>query len=247
MLSGTDALKMIRFVAIGGDEPRRRRNDRDGKLLFAGTTATLIIAAFSYWIGLQTSREETRDTVSASPVDQTTSTAISAPARQQISSPVPSANGSDLRQPETAPDTDSESKPRAAPANEESRIASKTRDVEPSHAVAPQVPPRIRADSLQGVVRAVPRPKEMVRIGRFESRDQAEKAWTEVLQRSPDMQRLSAVPVQIKSLRNGKSYYRLQLRTSSRAHSELVCQRAHDLNQTCTIIAAEEHSAESPL
>jgi hypothetical protein len=92
-----------------------------------------------------------------------------------------------------------------------------------------------------------PPSEAMVRIGRFATPSDAEKGWATVLHEWPGMQGLRVVPVPINSLRDGKTYYRLQVGTTSRAHSEVVCQRAHELDQSCTVIGSDENSGESSL
>lgn len=245
MLSGTDAWKMVRFVAIGGDEPRQRLNGRKGKLLFAATTAILVIAASSYWIGVQSARQGTTDAAPVPSIEQPGATAVAA-RMQPTSSEMPSIKSPD-RHPRAAGSDAVQKKVRPAIGSRKSRIALATRHAGSSHPMPSRNPRDTRTDSKRTALGATPATYEMVRIGRFDSNEQAQREWTDVLRRWPDMRRLSVVPVQIKSLRDGKTYYRLQLGTSSRAHSEVVCKRAHDLDQSCSIIAAEEDSRESPL
>jgi hypothetical protein len=85
----------------------------------------------------------------------------------------------------------------------------------------------------------------LVRIGHFATASEAERGWETVLTQYPGMQRLRSLPVAIKSLRDGHLYYRLQVGTTSEAHSDVVCQRVRDMDQSCTVIGSDEGSGES--
>lgn len=105
-------------------------------------------------------------------------------------------------------------------------------------AAAPAVPPQ-----AQPVVRMPLRPwpaaqsagaaGRMVRIGTFASRYQAKRAWWRVIRTYPGLRRLKAVVVPVASMRNGRTYYRLQFGTTSHAHSVVLCQRMRIVGQSC--------------
>ncbi len=73
----------------------------------------------------------------------------------------------------------------------------------------------------------------MVRIGTFASRYQAKRAWWRVIRTYPGLRRLKAVVVPFASVRNGRTYYRLQFGTTSHAHSVVLCQRMRIVGQSC--------------
>ena len=50
------------------------------------------------------------------------------------------------------------------------------------------------------------------------------------------MKTLPAVVTDIPSLRNGRVYYRLQIGTTSQAHSEVLCQRMKAIGQSCVVV-----------
>ena len=52
----------------------------------------------------------------------------------------------------------------------------------------------------------------------------------------PGMRRLQAVTTDIPSMRNGRTYYRLQFGTTSQAHSEVLCQRMKVIGQSCVVV-----------
>jgi hypothetical protein len=87
----------------------------------------------------------------------------------------------------------------------------------------------------------------LVRIGRFETALEAQKSWDTVLRKYPGMERLKVLPVPVKSLRDGQLYYRLQVGTTSQAHSEVVCDRVRNMDQSCTVIGSEEGASDSGL
>lgn len=76
----------------------------------------------------------------------------------------------------------------------------------------------------------------MVRIGTYRTRGEAKKAWARLVKVYPGMRRLRAVTTDIPSLRNGRTYYRLQFGTSSQAHSEVLCQRMRTIGQSCIVV-----------
>lgn len=76
----------------------------------------------------------------------------------------------------------------------------------------------------------------MVRIGTFRNTMQAKRAWSRLVKLYPGMKRLKAVVTDIPSLRNGRTYYRLQFGTTSQAHSEVLCQRMRTIGQSCIVV-----------
>jgi hypothetical protein len=55
----------------------------------------------------------------------------------------------------------------------------------------------------------------------------------------PGMKRIPALVVPVQSLRNGQTYYRLQMGTTSQAHSEVLCQRMRIIGQSCVVIGLQ--------
>jgi hypothetical protein len=76
----------------------------------------------------------------------------------------------------------------------------------------------------------------VVRIGTFATRLQAKRAWSKVVRVYPGMRRLRAVVAPVPSLRNGRTYYRLQFGTTSQAHSAVLCQRMRIVGQSCVVV-----------
>jgi hypothetical protein len=78
----------------------------------------------------------------------------------------------------------------------------------------------------------------LVRIGAFVSPHQAKRGWWAITKVNPALKRLPALVVPVQSLRNGRVYYRLQMGTTSQAHSAVLCQRMRMIAQSCVVIGA---------
>ena len=76
----------------------------------------------------------------------------------------------------------------------------------------------------------------LVRIGAFSSVHQAKRGWWAIVKVNPALKRLPALVVPVQSLRNGRAYYRLQMGTTSQAHSTVLCQRMRMIAEPCVVI-----------
>jgi hypothetical protein len=265
VLGGADALKMVRFAAFAADsliaphEPRRRLIERKGELLAAATAAVVMIAGSSYWIGMRSARLEAVDRAVAA-FDRSRAMQVPQPVVTQPA-PVTTPTISPTSQPDetlVAPDSVPAQKPQqASAANEQlssagmarataaqASVTGKSSEADPNRGSSAQKETQTPRKAAE---KATALSDQMVRIGRFATQSDAKNGWATVLHKWPGMQGLAVVPVPINSLRDGKTYYRLQVGTTSRAHSEVVCQRAHDLDQSCTVIGSDEKSGESSL
>jgi hypothetical protein len=77
----------------------------------------------------------------------------------------------------------------------------------------------------------------LVQIGTFATRHQAKRGWIAIMRINPALQRLPALVVPVRSKRNNKIYYRLQMGTTSQAHSVVLCQRMRMIGQSCIVRA----------
>ena len=59
---------------------------------------------------------------------------------------------------------------------------------------------------------------------------------SQIVKNNPAMKRLPALVVPVQSYRNGQVYYRLQMGTTSQAHSTVLCQRMRMIGQSCVVI-----------
>ncbi|MEA3068180.1 MAG: hypothetical protein QOK41_1587 [Sphingomonadales bacterium] len=80
----------------------------------------------------------------------------------------------------------------------------------------------------------------LVRIGAFASAHKAKRGWWAIVRSNPALERLPALVVPVRSFRTGRVYYRLQMGTSSQAHSAVLCQRMRMIAKTCVVIGAGE-------
>jgi hypothetical protein len=76
----------------------------------------------------------------------------------------------------------------------------------------------------------------LVRIGAFSSVHQAKRGWWAIVKVNPTLKHLPALVVPVQSLRNGRVYYRLQMGTTSQAHSTVLCQRMRMIAEPCVVI-----------
>jgi hypothetical protein len=76
----------------------------------------------------------------------------------------------------------------------------------------------------------------LVRVGAFSSVHQAKRGWWAIVKVNPALKRLPALVVPVQSLRNGRVYYRLQMGTTSQAHSAVLCQRMRMIAEPCIVI-----------
>lgn len=76
----------------------------------------------------------------------------------------------------------------------------------------------------------------LVRVGTFASRAEAKRGWRALMRVNPALQRLPALVVAAPSARNGETYYRLQMGTTSQAHSTVLCQRMRMIGQSCIVV-----------
>jgi hypothetical protein len=82
----------------------------------------------------------------------------------------------------------------------------------------------------------------LVRVGTFSTAHKAKKGWWAIVRMNPALKRLPALVVPVRSLRNGQVYYRLQMGTTSQAHSEVLCQRMRMIAQSCVVIGVGDAS-----
>lgn len=77
----------------------------------------------------------------------------------------------------------------------------------------------------------------LVQVGTFSTRRQAKRGWHALMRVNPSLQRLPALVVPVQSRRDDKLYYRLQMGTTSQAHSVVLCQRLRMIGQSCIVVA----------
>lgn len=75
----------------------------------------------------------------------------------------------------------------------------------------------------------------MVRVGAYSSLEKGKDAWSRLAQLSPAIKQLPAVVTDIPSP-TGRTLYWLQIGTTSQAHSEVLCQRMRAIGQRCVVV-----------
>lgn len=226
------------------DEVRRPKRSSGWLAAFVAASVVAIIAALSFWVGMN-----------GLPQGISLPRAVSTPdARMDVPPAGPPASQRDQ-----APEVQPALEPGAVTLPLET-------EVRPSTAVAPPVRRVMRQRvtihrSRPARARAAPVRKEaepektsleftnpwesagasgkMVRVGTYSSLSDGKRAWSRLARVYPAMKTLPAVVTDIPSLRNGKTYYRLQIGTTSQAHSEVLCQRMRTIGQSCVVVDVE--------
>ena len=243
------AVGFDRLPWLADDEPRavrprcrqrRTRGRRLGKWFGWAVAALLMIAGAAYWLGNRTAGENMSASSDlerlaapvtvplppprAAPEFLPPQVAIEpAPQVEPVAAPPPVNIQS---APKSRPVTARRAKPTASPASKASKPAKAAR-ASPAKAAPPALwPVRVEAGASG----------RMVRIGAFGTRLQAKRGWSRIMRFYPGMKRLPTLVVAQPSLRNRRTYYRLQMGTTSQAHSEVLCQRMRTIAQSCVVV-----------
>jgi hypothetical protein len=210
--------------------PRRRpvqRRNRIG-MLAGAAAAALLLAGASYWAGYRSVGPRT-PAERRSPAELS----VSLPQVRTDPAPLPQETLEPLAAPVDSPLAASPPPPERQQAATPRQRAEVPR---PGSAAAKADEQRDPAYALWPVTKVEGAAGRLVRIGSFASEADARAGWTKLLDEHPGMARLDTATVGGKSLRNGQPFYRVQVGTSSHAHSEVVCQRARALGLSCSVI-----------
>ena len=215
-----------RLPWLTDDKPKRKR--RGVPLIALGLLATLLVAGASYWLGMQTApADEAAQIAPSTTIDLPEPMAGRAeviPAEPTADEAKPQA----MVAPEAQPQRAAPVAERKAPARAKPKAAGKKRaaSATPEKTVLKPWPVR-EVEGANG---------RMVRIGTFATARSAKKGWWKVVGTYPGMKKIPTLVVPVQSLRNGQTYYRLQMGTTSQAHSEVLCQRMKMIGQSCVVI-----------
>ena len=221
---------------------------RDGKLLLGwGIAAAVLVAGSSFWLGMNSATMPGWDDLSgAAPPEATLKLPQAAPAQPIVEGPaMPQVEPVAQPAPVVMPKPHEAGPPRGSAASRAGKRRviktpivpdSSLRDVvdkqaKPSKAAATSTTPKLWTSWESAGASG-----RMVRIGTYPTRLQAKRAWAKLVKLYPGMRRLRAVTTDIPSLRNGRTYYRLQFGTTSQAHSEVLCQRMRSIGQSCVVV-----------
>ena len=228
------------------DEPAPRSTRSHGASLLAPALgAMLLVGGVAFWLGLG-SVEEEAPPVSRSPKPAATVRLPTArpavPAQPEVKmAPAPEV------EPIVAPPmpvieppprvhrgpTKIVSEPRPAPRPE---VTAKEEAPKVAAQPAPQPQPKPQRFEPWPVREVDGAAGRLVRVGAFSSVHQAKRGWWAIVRVNPALKRLPALVVPVQSLRNGRVYYRLQMGTTSQAHSAVLCQRMRMIAQPCVVI-----------
>lgn len=227
------------------EERKPRRKIGTSALLLWALLAAVLVAGASYWLGMQSAADpdDFADTTRSSPPAATVKLpepAIVEPRAVEVQ-PAPMPDVQPVAEPAVRIPTVEpvRTKPQAshrASARPKARTVShkaRARAAPVRRAVVARRPAPLRAWPAAVSAGAYGR---VVRIGVFSSRRQAKKGWWAIVRHYPGMRRLRAVVAPVRSLRNGRVYYRLQFGTTSQAHSEVLCQRMRFIAQSCVVV-----------
>ena len=231
------------------DEPARKR-EPSGNFAGWAAAAILAVAGGSYWLGLKSSDEALPPPRSSlappeatvrlpAPASSAPVTPVPAPKIEPMAAPViPLPEVAPAPRPRSAPVERSAAKPQpdaAAGDDEPDETAAKSETQTPPPAAAPQ--PARPAYTGPWPVRVVEGASgRLVRVGTFRTARQAKKGWWAIVKMNPALKPLPALVVPVASLRDGGVYYRLQMGTTSQAHSYVLCQRMRMIGQSCVVI-----------
>ena len=213
--------------------PRRQRRVRGWRLrewFGWALAALLMIAGAAYWLGIRTAGTVSADS-DLERLEPPLTVPLPAPREApQLQPPQVAIEPAPQVEPIAAPPpvkVEAVPKPRAAPVRPAKPRTSKAVPAASAKPAAPVLwPVRVEAGASG----------RMVRIGTFRTRLQAKRGWSRIMRFYPGMRRLPALVVAQPSLRNRRTYYRLQMGTTSQAHSEVLCQRMRIIAQSCVVV-----------
>jgi hypothetical protein len=211
------------------DEPVPRRIWRRGSALVAPLIAiAVLIAGAAYWLG--------------SGGIENLAPPASAPSEPATTVRLPAPRPAGLAQPQVKLAAAPEVEPIVAPPMPVIDIPTPVKRAPDKTVVAP----REAAEAVSGSAPLQPWPVRviegaagrLVRIGDFSSVHRAKRGWWAIVRMNPALKRLPALVVPVRSLRTGRAYYRLQMGTTSQAHSAVLCQRMRMNGEPCVVIGA---------
>ncbi|HET7816416.1 MAG TPA: SPOR domain-containing protein [Sphingomicrobium sp.] len=206
-----------------------------------GLAVTVLVAGLSFWAGMR-GPLPTWPTTAATQPDATVKLPEAAPAEPAVERPQAMPQVDPVAQPAPVVPPRAEqvqpSRDVARPGARKPRIKTATvTDAKLKAVVRKQAAPAVpKVPALHTPWESAGASGRMVRIGTYRTRGEAKKAWSRLVKVYPGMRRLRAVTTDIPSLRNGRTYYRLQFGTSSQAHSEVLCQRMRTIGQSCVVV-----------
>jgi hypothetical protein len=195
----------------------------------------LLVGGIAFWLGSRSVEEQTRP---AAPAPKAATT-VRLPEARTLAPPQPEVTIHRVPEvePIVAPPTPVIEPPAAVTRTAPRTIAAPRETVQNSSPVVQPAKPVEAAPPQPWPVRVIEGADgRLVRIGAFNSVHQAKRGWWAIVRVNPALKRLPALVVPVRSLRNGQVYYRLQMGTTSQAHSTVLCQRMRMIAEPCVVI-----------
>jgi len=239
-MATTVAAETERLPWLTDDRPSKRRSGGRWLFVLLSGLAIALVAAVSFWFGMT----QTRPSQEIATAESGPSATVELPeaaepnARQLEIVPMPEVQPAPQPQQVTLPRAD-EVRPAFEEAPPVRRMARRTAPVAHKQvraAAAPKAEPERPKYQFSNPWESAGASGRMVRIGTYSSLSQGKLGWSRLARAFPGMKKLPAVVTDIPSLRNGRVYYRLQIGTTSQAHSEVLCQRMRAIGQSCVVV-----------
>ena len=218
------------------DDPQVKASRRRGAGAIGWILAiVLLVGAVAFWLGSRSGEEQTRP---AAPAPKAVTT-VRLPEARPLIQPQPEVAIHRVPEvePIVAPPTPVIVPPLTVTRTPPRTITTPHETVENSAPVAEPAKPVEAAPPQPWPVRVIEGADgRLVRVGAFASVHQAKRGWWAIVRVNPALKRLPALVVPVRSLRNGQVYYRLQIGTTSQAHSTVLCQRMRMIAEPCVVI-----------
>jgi hypothetical protein len=239
-MATTVAADAERLPWLTDDRPSRRGAGSRWLFLSLSGLAIALVAAVSFWFGMnQTRQAEPVRIADPAPSATVTLPAPSQPDARQLEI-VPMPQVEQAPQPQVVLPRADEVRPVVEDAPPIRRMARRPAPAPRKRARAESVPAKAATDGqklqFSNPWESAGASGRMVRVGTYSSLGQGKLAWSRLARAFPGMKKLPAVVTDIPSLRNGRVYYRLQIGTTSQAHSEVLCQRMRAIGQSCVVV-----------
>jgi hypothetical protein len=225
------------------DEPQEKPAGRNRRASIGLVAAgALVLASASYWLAHRTTVSQpatvTRTVPPATtvplPLPQTAPPQVE-PDRVPEVEPVP-VPGVSVSVPEPVTSTHRKSRRRSVVAvHRNTKPPSIERPQKAASAPAPSPAQKSRYPTLWPSRVSQGASGRLVQIGAFGSRYQAKRGWWAMVRAYPALKRL---PTVVNDTRNskGRRFYRLQIGTTSQAHSEVLCQKMQRIHYSCAVV-----------
>jgi hypothetical protein len=200
----------------------------------------LIIAGGGYWLGHRTATESQAPTVTRTVPPPRTVPLPQPDVAQPLVEPAPVPESEPIPVPTvSAPETPTKVRHKTRRRNAVAVHRNSTpASVKPSEKPAPKVAQEVKRPGYPALWPSrvsSGASGRLVQIGAFGSRYQAKRGWWAMVRAYPALKRLPTVVNDTRNSR-GRRFYRLQIGTTSQAHSEVLCQKMERIHFSCAVV-----------